>query len=203
MSAQESAKEGTPFRWTAAKARAAVLLAEDERTDVEIAAEAGVHVATLWRWRQHPDFAARVGDHVGRLQAGMLRYRIAKKRERMRVYDGMLSDALEIVASRKRRYTAELTAQAKVTPIRDGVDEEDIRTRVVPDEAATGWIVETEKVNAIGIRTTEWAFDGGLWRAVESVSEQAARELGQWVEKAEIGGMTTVVEIVGVDAGLL
>jgi hypothetical protein len=68
-----------PFRWTAQRERAALLLAEDDRSDTDIAADLGVSFVTLWRWRQHPDFAGKVGDHMGRIRAAMLRHAIATK----------------------------------------------------------------------------------------------------------------------------
>ena len=53
-------------------------MADDSLSDEAIAAEVGVSRKTLALWKLHPDFAAKVGDHVGRLQAEMLKYRIAK-----------------------------------------------------------------------------------------------------------------------------
>jgi hypothetical protein len=45
----------------------------------------------------------------------------------------------------------------------------------------------------------EFAVDTGLVREIRAVHEQAAKELGQWVERSEVDQRTTMVEIVGVD----
>ena len=46
----------------------------------------------------------------------------------------------------------------------------------------------------------EFAVDAGTIRQVMALEEQAAKELGQWVEKQQFEDVTRVVEIVGVDA---
>jgi hypothetical protein len=53
---------------------------------------------------------------------------------------------------------------------------------------------------------TEYVVDSGVVREIRGLEEQAAKELGDWVEKSEIDGgidVTTTVQIVGVDADLL
>lgn len=203
--AQTNANPETPFRMDARKERAALLLAEDERPDGEIAATVGVHVSTLWRWRQHPDFAARVGDHVGALQAAMLRYRVAKKRERMRVLDDLHAAELAVIDARAARYAAKLgddpeaVAASAARRVFAGKDRDDAD---IPAEAATGLLVEKETVNNAGHRTVEWAVDTGLLREIRATHEQAAKELGQWVERTEANG-TQVVQVVGIDAGAI
>lgn len=52
------------FKWTRQRERAALLVAEDKLSDRDIAAEIKAHVVTLERWKQHPDFQARVSEHV-------------------------------------------------------------------------------------------------------------------------------------------
>ena len=74
--------------------------------------------------------------------------------------------------------------------------------RVVPAEALTGLVVEKETFTASGIRTSEWSVDTGLVREIRALHEQAAKELGQWVDRSEVSG-TQVVRIVGVDAEAL
>jgi hypothetical protein len=55
-------EETPPGRLTPTEQRAALLVTErsHRRTFYQIAEEIGIDVATLWRWRQRPDFAARV-----------------------------------------------------------------------------------------------------------------------------------------------
>lgn len=177
LALQENA---TGFRWSEAKLRAAVLLAEDEAGEDEIAAAVGVNPSTLWRWKQHPEFAARVGDHVGRLQAAMLRVRIAKKRERIKVLNDLHEKQLAVVAAR--------AADPSLAAVPGG---------------ETGLLVRQLKQIGAGRDAQvveEYAVDVGLLKEIRATEEQAAKELGQWVEKGEVGGTVSVVRIVGADA---
>lgn len=187
------------FAWTGAREEAAVLVADDTLSDTEIAARVGVTRRTLTNWRQHPEFAARVGDHVGALQAAMLRFRIAKKRERVKVLDDLHTAALGVVAARRARHRAEMGDDPEAAA---AAGAKRVFGRVVPAEALTGLVVEKETFTASGIRTSEWSVDTGLVREIRALHEQAAKELGQWVDRSEVSG-TQVVRIVGVDAEAL
>src|SRR5262249_52678996 len=90
------------------KQRAAVLVAAHELTDEQIAAAVGVTRRTLTAWQRRPDFAALVGDHVGRLQAGMLRLAIAKKRVRLAHLDDLHARYLRLIAARGEAMAGEV-----------------------------------------------------------------------------------------------
>lgn len=196
----DDARKPRPFRWTAKRARAAVLIAEDSLNDGEIAKALEVAPSTVYRWRQAPDFAGKVGAHIGALQAGMLRLAIAKKHRRLATLDRLHSAALAVIEHRAARYRAQLgeadaeTAAATAAKRVFGHD--------VPAEAGTGLVVERESVNSAGYRAVEWSVDVGLMREIRALEAQAARELGQWVDPGA-GAFTTRIEIVGVDADLL
>lgn len=165
------------FTWNHQRTRAAVLLAEDELSDEQIAQRVGVCRRTLSYWKENPVFAAQVGDHIGQLQAAMLRYRVAKKRERIKVLDDLHTKMLTVI---------------------------DERAEDLGDEApggSTGLLVRQLKQIGYGesARTVEeYAVDAGLVRELRAVHEQAAKELGQWVDKSEVDERTTMVEIVGI-----
>lgn len=164
---------------TSPKARAAILVAEDELTDEEIARVVGVTRRTLTTWKRQPAFAAVVGDHIGQLQAGMLRLAIAKKRRRLAVLDDLHAKALRVIAARS---TDESLAEFA--------------------GGETGLLVRQVKVvgtGAMAREIEEAAVDTGLIREIRALEEQAAKELGQWVEKAEVGGKLHIVRIVGAD----
>lgn len=177
-----------------------MLLAEDDLTDKEIAETVGVNITTLWRWRQHPDFAGHVQDMVGQLQAGMLRYRIAKKRKRLEVLDDLHTKALQTVVERSRRYQIEVGEDPNVVAAEAA---RSVFGRRVPYEATTGLLTEKESVTASGLRTTEWSVDTGLMREIRALHEQAAKELGQWIDRSETDITTRTVQIVGIDAETL
>ncbi len=161
--------------------RAAVLIAEDEQTDEAIALAVGVTRKTLHNWKQDPGFAALVGDNVGRIQAGMLKLTIAKKHKRLEVLDDLHTKALQVITQRGFRHAGELAeaeSAAMATRRFFGTN--------TPEEAATGLLVKQETTNNSGIKTVNWAVDPGLMKEIRALQEQAAKELGQWVEKGEV-----------------
>ncbi len=168
---------------------AAALVADDELSNAEIADRAGVDTRTLTRWKQDPTFNALVGDHVGQLQAGMLRLAIAKKRKRLEVLDNLHSKLLTVVEERAAEYAAmakEDAAAPTITPIRSMIGD-----KTVPAGGGTGLIVR--QIKQIGTGHTaqmveEFGVDTGLIKSIQSLEEQAAKELGQWVEKTEASG---------------
>ncbi len=162
------------------KERAAVLLAEDELSDELIAAGVGVSRQTLARWKKQPDFAAHVGDNVGRIQAGMLKLAIAKKHKRLQALDTLHDKALQVIHDRAARHAEELRdADSPVTATKRLFGDN------TPAEAATGLLVKQESVNNSGMKTVNWAVDTRLIKEIRALHEQAAKELGQWIEKGE------------------
>lgn len=82
-----------PQKLTHKQARAALLVAEDERTDQEIADAIGIARYTLWEWKKKPHFAARVAEHREAFRARILTEGFADKAERVRVLN-MLGGAV-------------------------------------------------------------------------------------------------------------
>lgn len=93
---QENART---FAWTKRRRLAALRVAEDDVSDEAIATEVGINPATLWRWKQCPEFAAQVGDDIGQIQAGMLKLTIAKKHRRVAVLDMLHEQTLALIAA--------------------------------------------------------------------------------------------------------
>jgi hypothetical protein len=187
----------SPFRWTPQRHQAATLLADNDLAEHEIADTIGISRITLWRWKQNPDFAAQVGDNVGQIQAAMLRHTIAKKHKRMHVLDDLHEKAVRVVELRALRNQAKFGDDLEVEATQAA---KRVFGPTTPIEAVTGLLVEKESVNNTGQRMVEWAVDTGLMREIRALHEQAAKELGQWIEKSQVEDTTRVVEIVGIDA---
>jgi hypothetical protein len=169
----------TAFRWSEKAHRAAVLVAEDELSDIDIAAAVGIGRTTLHRWKLNKDFTAQVGDYVGDINRAMLRLAIAKKRKRLSVLDDLHTKALNVIAARSEDESVAEFAGGN-----------------------TGLLVRQIKVVGTGPmarEVEEAAVDVGLIREIRALEEQAAKELGQWVEKSEVGGMVQVVRVIGAD----
>lgn len=170
------------FHWTATRRKAAVLVAADDLTNGEIAAQLGIAPSTLSSWKARSEFMAEVGDHIGQLQAAMLRYRIAKKRERLKVLDRLHEKLLTVVEERAE----DMAGDAPGT--------------------GTGMVVKQIKSIGVGPNTQiieEYAVDNATARQIMALQEQAAKELGQWVERTATEDLTRIVEIVGVPADAL
>ena len=153
---------------------AALLLAEDEISDEEIGERCGVSRQTIANWKKDPGFAGLVGDQVGRLNAAMLRLPIAKKRERLKTLDKMHRKALGVIEARGEDMEGE-------TP-----------------GGETGLLVRQTKQIGSGrdaYKIEEYAVDVALMREIRALEEQAAKELGQWVDKREVSGEIRTVEI--------
>lgn len=169
-----------PFSWDGRKRRAAVLVAEDDLPDEEIAKEIGVSRRTLATWKEHAEFAAEVGGLVGAIQASMLRLTIAKKHKRLERYQELWDGCKALRAARAKES--------------EGKADWD---KPMPGEA-TG-LVATKTVGAGRNAIREAAFDAAVVKAELDIAEQAAKELGQWVEKSESEIRTNVVQLVGVE----
>lgn len=163
----EGSERFRTFGWTKARAEAALLLAEDALPDVEIAARAEVSDRQLRNWKLHPEFRARVQEHVAALEAATLRYAIAKRRRRVAALDDRWHRMVRVIEA---------------------------RAEAMADEAPgteTGLLVRQVKVvgSGRGQQTIEeYALDAGLLRELRATEEQAARELGQWTDKHEHAG---------------
>jgi hypothetical protein len=169
-------QNATPFAWTIAREKAAALLADGELTDREIAAEVGVDRPTLWRWRQHPDFAARVRETVEKAGEEMARHAIALKNRRLRAYD------------RRWRALHEIIAERAADPAMQGVP-----------GGRTGLLVRRVKVIGAGEsarEVEEYEVDTALLKELRELEKQVAVEAGQWATKSEVRGAAASVSVI-------
>jgi hypothetical protein len=169
-----------PFRWNAKRHQAAVLVAEDELSDNEIAKTCGVAKNTLEVWKRHPEFNAQVGDHIGQIQASALKFPIAKKHNRIATLNLLWQKALNVIAIRAQRYAVDGDMQDAIKAAQKIFGNANV------PEAMTGLLVKKETPTNAGMIATEWVTDVALMREIRSLQQDAAKELGQWSEKAEI-----------------
>jgi hypothetical protein len=156
------------MKLTAKHQTAAVLVAEDRLTDEQIASEVRVHRATLAKWKQQPEFIASVSGHTSRLTEQALECGIARREVRLSVLQEAHSKLLRLIDER--------AAAPEMQHVPGG---------------KTGLLVRTEKIVGVGAgaRTIEeFSFDASVVRELRSLHERAAKELGQEVERREVGG---------------
>ena len=171
MSPPEPEKNGNdaaPFHWTGQRQRAAALLAEDELTDVEIAAELRTTDRTLRLWKAHPEFAARVAELVRELGDLTRRRAIGRRAARLKALDDRWARMQRVIGERAADPQFENVAGGK-----------------------TGLLVRTVKAVGRGedFRLIDlFEVDTGLLRELREHERQAAQELDQWAERHEHSG---------------
>ncbi len=149
--------------WTRKRERAALQVAEDHLTEEAIAKQAGVTKVTLWTWRKHPDFAARVEAHKARWAAEIEQEGIANRQNRVNALNERWRLMQQVIEAR----AADATMK--------GAGHE------------TGLLVRSVKPTKRGM-VEEYRFDGALVAELRAHELQAARELGQLVERRELTG---------------
>jgi hypothetical protein len=152
------------FRWKENSELAAIRLAENELTTEEIAAEAKIPRSTLWNWRKHPEFAARVDAAREQIRDEVMAYGIADRIARVRELD------------RRWRKMRRVIEERAADPKMEGVP-----------GAATGLIVHDVKGVGKGDDfqlIDMYQIDTGLLSELRNTEKQAAQELGQWEERS-------------------
>lgn len=158
--------ENVRLKWTKKLRRAAQLLASGKMPETQIAEELGVNPRTLYRWRQHPEFAAEVEQIVASTAAALQAKGIAEKQNRIDALNERWRLMQQVIAER-----AEL--------LRD-----------VPGGGSTGLLVR--QVKAVRISEDgpepieEYRVDTALLKEMRETERQAAQELDQWVERRDV-----------------
>jgi hypothetical protein len=146
---------------TRKQAQAAARVAEDQQTDAQIAAAVGVSAVTLWKWKQRPDFAARVEEHKARWAAEIEQEGIANRQNRVDALNERWRLMQQVIAAR--------AADESMT----GTGHE------------TGLLVRTYKPGKYRV-VEEYRFDAALLAELRAHEKQAAEELGQWTKKTDV-----------------
>lgn len=156
------------FRWSGRRERAALLVAQDELSDEQIAESVNVTRRALAKWKRAPEFAARVADLVAAMREAVRARGIAERQNRV--------DALNERWELMRKIVAERAAAQEMAQIAGG---------------KTGLLVRQLKQVGVGREAQvveEFSVDTGLLRELREHEKQAAIELGQWQEKREVSG---------------
>lgn len=160
--------EVNEFEWNVTRLEAAQLVAEGSLAPKEIAAKLGIDYSTLWRWEQKPEFAAKVQEHIDEYDRLIRRRGIARLTRRVDAQNDRWRRAQELLAAR--------AADPTMADVPGG---------------NTGLLVRSYKSIGSGESAQvveEYAFDAALYREMRELEKQAAQELGQWVNKSEVGG---------------
>lgn len=151
------------FRWTKRRERAALLVAQDDLTNEQIADAIGITRQCLDKWKRHPDFAARVDSLIAEFRAAVLVEGIADQVQRVKRQNDRW-DRIQRLLDARAEANADLT----------GGD--------------TGLVVREVTYLPGGATRERHEFDAAVMREARELEKQAAQELGQWTEKRELTG---------------
>lgn len=154
------------FKWSDKRENAAMLVAQDEKPDREIAALIGVSEMTLERWKKHPEFRARIDSLLVEIREAVRKKGIAQKHRRLQNLNRRAELMERVIDERARQHPSidDLGASPAAG-------------------ASTGLMVLTRRYLPGGGIVEEWAVDTGLLKELRETEKQAAQELGEWVEK--------------------
>jgi len=145
---------------------AAQLLAEDRLTDREIAAKVGITERQLNRWKNLPDFAARIDEIRAETAARLKAQGIRLKETRLTKLNNLI-ERLDVVIDARAADLAGITG------------------------GESGLLVRTVKMIGSGHdaeRIEEYAVDTRLLKEYREIMRHAAVEKGEWTEKFEHSG---------------
>lgn len=173
MSAESSEK----FRLTDRHERAAGLLAEDRLKDEEIAAEVGITDRQLRKWKQRPEFAAKVAEYVERYAERILKQGIARKERRVAALHDRWERMQRVIEARADEHadvpggdTGLLVREAKLVKV--------YKTDGCMDDGD-----ETLYSAKRDVLVYEYSVDTALLKELRETEKQAAQEAGQWTER--------------------
>ena len=158
-------QDSEKFEWNKKREDAAYLVANDEISDEAIAEQLKIGRTTLFRWKKHPVFAARVNEIVGIQRQVILSRGIADKVKRVEQQNDRWKRMRRVINERAAEYEGKKIAGGE-----------------------SGLLVRTFKIVGTGpgaYEVEEFAVDTGLLRELREIEKQAAQEVGDWTEKHE------------------
>lgn len=154
-----------PFNWDARRSRAAAMVAEG-LTHKQIGEALKVEPPVISWWRKHPDFSRRVRKYIDDAGAEAATIAIANRVNRIRDLDVFREAYLQVFMERKANPTADSEPGM-----------------------SSGLVARTQRVttgrNGTTIET-EYKVDNQTTSALLALHKQAAQELGQWSQKAQV-----------------
>jgi hypothetical protein len=186
-----AAKSGSfrkSFCWSARKEEAARLLAEDELTSIEIAAQVKVSDRQLRTWKRIAEFAERVRALVREIGDAAKKFAIAKRMRRLRGLDARWQKLQGIITERSIDPRMENIPGGRTGLL--VIEKSEVR--MVPQPDGTQQAIDIP---------TEVAVDVGLLKELRETEKHATLELRQWVEQQDVTNSgrplgITLVEVV-------
>jgi hypothetical protein len=161
------------FDWSETSEIAAQLIASNKLTYTQICENLNIGRTTLYRWKRHPDFQERITEHLDNIRQEVRRIGIANVEDRVGRLNDMRSRMQQVIEAR-----ADDPSMQDVPGGRTGLMVRTVK-RVVVESDVEG----TPKSHEV----EEFSVDIGLLKELREHEKQAAQELGQWIDKQEVG----------------
>ena len=188
-----------------------MLVAQDEQTDVQIAAACKISESTLERWKRHPEFAACVQEHRDAWREQIRERGIAERQNRVDAQNDRWRRMQMVVDARAEEHadvpggeSGLLVRQVKLVKVydagkagADAADDEDDKPdagddiRVELEGQPHGGALKRQRRSRADIleslqrsvEVEEYAVDTGLLKEFRELEKLAAQENGQWTER--------------------
>lgn len=189
------------FQWTQRRERAAALLADDQLSDAEIAAQVGITRQALTKWKQAPSFQARIDSIVAatrqRLRSHGIREKVnrisalADRHERLcQVIEARATDPLMAAVPGGR--TGMLVAEPMLVKVYEAgysADEDAERIDGPMSPSKTSRVLY------------KYAVDTGLLKELREIEKHIAQELNQWSEGKATMDIHILIERIAEEQG--
>lgn len=150
--------------------QAARLCAEDTLPDEQIAHRVGISRRQLIRWKQQPEFDARIAEVVEEYRAAIMRAGIADKVERVKRLCRR-ADLMEQLLAERGEELAGKAAGGSTGMLCRRLKRVDVRREDPKDKGPRSLMIY------------EYQFDAALLREMREHEKQVAVEVGDWAEK--------------------
>ena len=180
---QNAPRKNRQERWE----RAALLVAEDQLTEEQIAGDCGVDRKTLYRWRQLAAFHAAVEEHRREWREQLKAKGLADRQNRIDALNDRWGRLRRVIDARADLHkdapggdTGLLVRQVKLVKV--------YNVEAEPPEEGEERDGETLFSAKRSVEVSEYAVDTSLLKELREHEKQAAQELGEWTEKKELSG---------------
>lgn len=169
--------------------RAARLVAEDDLTDEEIASDAKITDRQLRRWKQLPEFKARVAQHVAELTHQVMHSGYCRVDKRLALLNTNVQRLEAIIASKREQVLKERAAKRGEfqEALDDDEEMEQYYSKALGDLAAqpgaeTGLLIRKETPVKHGVQV-EHLIATHVIAEERALLMHIAKETGQWIER--------------------
>ncbi len=178
------------------------MVAEDLLPDPEICSVVGIARATLYNWKQKPEFQLAVAEYKEVFRKRILSEGIARVENRVKAQNSRHDLLEEVIRDRSIAYddpaipggrTGLLVRQikhVKVFEIRKSVQDALSAGDIAESDLSEDDFIATKQTRAV----EEYSVDTGLLAELRKLEDITAIELGQRIEKKELSGSIEFVE---------